>query len=58
MITEVGSSREKDIIDLKMKNLRRLLEEPVTVHGYKNMKLCYFTFSVEYVSNSCLRLSC
>ncbi|XP_020615086.1 inositol monophosphatase 1-like [Orbicella faveolata] len=35
VITEVGSSREPEIIDVKMKNLRRLLEKPVTVHGIR-----------------------
>lgn len=33
VITEVGSSRDPEIIDLVMKNLRSLVEKTVTVHG-------------------------
>lgn len=33
MITEVGSSRDPEMINLVMKNLRSLIEKTVTVHG-------------------------
>ncbi len=33
MITEVGSSRDPETINLMLKNLRSLVEKTVTVHG-------------------------